>query len=284
MGCYSYYMKFETIQIDEVSPALGAEVSAVDLSKDLDKKSKEEIRKALLKYRVIFFRDQEITPEQHLAFAKNFGNPVSYPMVKGLENFPDIVPVLKREDEKHNFGGVWHSDTTYLDKPPMGAILVARNLPTNGGDTLFANMVMAYEALSNPMKEMLDGLVAVNSSAKGIVSKSRLESQKDMESIPEPFIAEHPLVRRHPETGEKSLYVNIGHTIAIRGLTNDESANLLNFLFSHQRKEEFCYRFKWYLGSVAFWDNRTTQHYPMNDYHGQERLMHRITLAGDIPI
>jgi taurine dioxygenase len=276
-------MTFDNIQIDEISPALGAEISAVDLRKKLDRNTVQEIRQALLLYRVIFFRDQKITPKQHLAFAKYFGDPVDYPMVKGIENYPYIVPVLKRADEMHNFGGIWHSDTTYLIRPPMGAVLVARKLPNKGGDTLFSNMVMAYEALSDPMKKMLESLIAINSSAKGEVSKSRLDSQKEMNSVPEPLIAEHPLVRKHPETAEKSLYVNIGHTIAIRGMTDDESRPLLEFLFRHQRKEEFCCRFQWRQGSVAFWDNRNTQHYPLNDYHGQERLMHRVTLAGDIP-
>jgi taurine dioxygenase len=277
-------MDFDTIQINEISPALGAEVSAVDLSKSLDQITVQEIRRALLLYRVIFFRDQEISPKQHIAFARQFGEPVDYPMVEGIKNYPYIVPVLKRADEKFNFGGIWHSDTSYLVKPPMGAILVARKLPIKGGDTLFANMVLAYEALSKPMKKMLDSLVAINSSAKSEVSKSRIDRQKDMNSVPKPLIAEHPLIRKHPETDEKSLYINIGHTIAIRGMTNEESKPLLKFLFNHQRQEEFCCRFQWRPGSIAFWDNRSTQHYPLNDYHGQERLMHRITLAGDIPV
>ena len=277
-------MTFELIEIDEVSPALGAEITAVNIGKTLNDDTTKEIRRALMQYRVIFFRDQNITPDQHLSFARNFGEPVDYPMVNGLKDYPNIVPVLKRANEKDNFGGIWHSDTTYLSQPPMGAILVARNLPTKGGDTMFANMVMAYEALSNPLKKMLSGLVAINSSSKGNVAKSRMESQKDMDVVPEPLIAEHPIVRKHPETGEKSLYVNIGHTIAIRGMRDEESGPLLDFLFRHQRREEFCCRFKWRPGSVAFWDNRTTQHYPLNDYQGQERLMHRITLAGDVPV
>jgi taurine dioxygenase len=277
-------MDFDTIQIDKISLALGAEIRGVDLSKSLDTNTIEEIRQALLLYKVIFFRNQKITPKQHLTFARKFGVPVEYPMVKGIKNFPYIVPVLKRADEKNNFGGIWHSDTTYLVRPPMGAILVARKLPIKGGDTLFSNMTMAYEALSSPMKEKLDNLIAINSSAKGEVSRSRIDSQKEMNSVPQPLIAEHPVVRKHPETGEKSIYINIGHTIAIQGMSNDESQPLLQFLFSHQQKEEFCCRFNWKLGSVAFWDNRNTQHYPLNDYQGQERLMHRVTLAGDIPV
>ena len=277
-------MTFKIIKVDEVSPALGAEISNIDLGSALDSETVKEIRDALLRYRVIFFRDQDITPEKHLKFAKYFGDIVEYPMVNGLKDYPHVVPVHKKADEQYNFGGLWHSDTSYLPKPPMGAILVARILPAKGGDTLFANMVKAYEALSAPMKELLDGLIATNSSAKSDVVKSRVNSQKDMRSPPEPLIAEHPIVRRHPETGEKSLYVNFGHTVNICGMKDEESLPLLDFLFSHQRKEEFCCRFHWLPGSIAFWDNRATLHYPLNDYHGHERLMHRVTLAGDVPV
>jgi taurine dioxygenase len=277
-------MTFDIIQPEAIAPALGAEIAGVDMGQDLDDATTAEIRRALLQYGVIFFRDQDITPDQHLAFAKRFGDLVDYPMVDGLDGFPGIVPVIKLEGETHNFGGIWHSDTTYLAEPPMGAILVARDLPPVGGDTLFANMAMAFDALSGAMKEMLGGLIAVNSSAKGAVAKSREDRQKDMDNVPEPLVAEHPVVRCHPETGEKVLYVNIGHTIAIRGMADEESGPLLDFLFRHQRAEEFTCRFQWRPGSVAFWDNRSTQHYPLNDYHGHKRLMHRITLAGDVPV
>ncbi|MBC8338034.1 MAG: TauD/TfdA family dioxygenase [Rhodospirillales bacterium] len=277
-------MDFKNIQIKPIAPALGAEIAGVDLFADLDDAVVAEIRRALLRYRVIFFRDQDFTPEQHLAFARKFGALVDYPMVSGLDGYPDIVPVVKLEDESHNFGGIWHSDTTYLAEPPMGAILAARELPPQGGDTMFANMVMAYDALSDGMKAMLEGLTAINSSAKGVVAKSREARQKGMNDVPDPLVAEHPVVRTHPETGEKILYVNIGHTVGIRGMADEESGPLLEFLFRHQRHDEFSCRFSWAPGSVAFWDNRSTQHYPLNDYHGFKRVMHRITLAGDVPV
>jgi len=267
-----------------VSPALGAYITGVELSEPLGDVIIGEIRRALLQYGVIFFRDQDVTPDQHLVFARYFGDLVDYPMVTGLESHPEIVPVVKLEDETHNFGGIWHSDTTYLAEPPLGAILVARELPPDGGDTLFANMVMAYDDLSDAMKEMLEGLIAINSSAKGVVAKSREERQKGMDAVPEPLIAEHPVVRTHPETGRKILYVNIGHTIGIKGMTAAESDPLLDFLFVHQRRDEYACRFQWQPGSIVFWDNRTTQHYPLNDYHGHKRVMHRITLAGDVPV
>ncbi|MDA0305959.1 MAG: TauD/TfdA family dioxygenase [Proteobacteria bacterium] len=277
-------MTFDTIQATPVAPALGAEIGGVDLSAPLADDVIGEIRAALVQYGVIFFRDQDISPGQHLAFAKRFGDLVDYPMVKGLDEYPEIVPVVKLENEIHNFGGIWHSDTTYLAEPPLGAILVARELPPAGGDTLFANMAMAYDELSDAMKTMLSGLIAVNSSAKDTVAKSREERQKGMAAVPEPLIAEHPVVRTHPETGRKILYVNIGHSIAIKGMAGGESGPLLDFLFAHQRRDEYTCRFQWQPGSIAFWDNRMTQHYPLNDYHGHRRVMHRITLAGDVPV
>ncbi|MDA1090431.1 MAG: TauD/TfdA family dioxygenase [Proteobacteria bacterium] len=273
-----------TLQITPLAPALGAEIGGVDLSGDLGDGVIAEIRQALLAHLVIFFRDQDITPKQHLAFARRFGDIVSYPMVAGLDDYPEIVPVVKLADENHNFGGIWHSDTTYLAAPPMGAILVARELPPHGGDTLFANMALAYETLSGGMKEMLSGLTAINSSAKDAVAKSREDRQKDMDDVPEPLVSEHPVVRTHPETGKKVLYVNIGHTIGFKGMAMEESAPILKFLFAHQRRDEFAMRFQWRSGSIAFWDNRSSQHYPLNDYHGHKRVMHRVTLAGDVPV
>lgn len=277
-------MTYKTINPRAIAPALGAEIEGADLSRPLGDDVIAEIRKALNEYRVVFFRNQDITPEQHLEFARLFGDPVDYPMVKGLDDYPKIVPVVKLENETANFGGVWHSDTTYLAEPPMGAILVARELPPEGGDTLFANMVMAYDALSDGMKDMLSGLVGVNSSAKAGVSKSRENRQKNMDDMPEPLTSEHPIVRTHPETGEKVLYVNRGHTVGIKGMSDEESGPILECLFKHQRRPEFTCRFKWAPGSIAFWDNRSTQHYPLNDYHGLKRVMHRVTLAGDVPV
>ena len=277
-------MTFDTIQTIPVSPALGAEIGGVDLSQSLGDDVIAEIRQAWLEYRVVFFRDQDITPEQHLAFARRFGDLATYPMVKGLDDYPEIAPVIKLEHQTVNFGGIWHSDTTYLPQPPMGAILVARELPPKGGDTLFANMVMAYEALPEAMKERLSGLIAINSSAKDHVAKSREDRQKDMDDVPEPLSAEHPAVRTHPETGLKSLYVNRGHTVGFKGMVEDESAPLLEELFEHQTRGEFTCRFQWRPGSIAFWDNRSAQHNPINDYHGHKRVMHRITLAGDVPV
>ncbi|MED5395090.1 MAG: TauD/TfdA family dioxygenase [Pseudomonadota bacterium] len=275
---------YSRIQVEPVAGVLGAEIAGVDLAEDLDDETIAEIRGAWLENLVVFFRDQDITPAQHLAFAKRFGDIVEYPLVDGLDEFPEIVPVVKLEHETVNFGGLWHSDTAYLETPPMGTILCARELPPVGGDTLFANMYAAYDALSDSMKEILSGLVGVNSSAKPdviLTRKARVKNKRQEEA--EPLINEHPVVRTHPETGRKILYVNFGHTLRFRGMTDDESAPILNYLFRHQVKAEFTCRFHWQPGSIAFWDNRATQHNPVNDYHGYKRVMHRITLAGDQP-
>jgi len=183
-----------------------------------------------------------------------------------------------------NFGGIWHSDTAYLERPPMATMLISREVPEYGGDTLFANMYDAYNALSPAMQEMLGGLRAVNSSALADVSKTREDRIRDsgVEGDKE-FVSEHPVVRTHPETGRKALYVNVAHTARFAGMTDDESRPLLRFLFEHSVKPEFTCRFRWGIGSIALWDNRCAMHNPINDYHGYTRRMHRITLAGDVP-
>jgi taurine dioxygenase len=266
------------VQIRRIAGALGAEILGVDLSKDVPA---EAIRAALLEHQVIFFHGQPLAPAQFLAFAGRMGRPVEYPFVKGIEGFPEVIEVKKLEHERHNFGGVWHSDTAYLDEPPMGSMLLAREVPPQGGDTLFASQYLAYESLSQGMRRLLDGLVAVNSSSKADVTRTREDRVKD---YPRHYEAEHPVVRTHPETGRKALYVNYGHTVRFRGMTEEESAPLLEYLFRHQVQPEFTCRFQWRVGSLAFWDNRCTQHNPINDYHGHRRIMHRITLAGERPV
>jgi taurine dioxygenase len=218
-----------------------------------------------------------------MAFARSMGKPVEYPFVKGIAGFPEVIEVKKLEHERHNFGGVWHSDTAYLDEPPMGSMLLAREVPPYGGDTLFASQYLAYESLSEGMRRLLDGLVAVNSSAKADVSRTREDRIKEQAGESREFTAQHPVVRTHPETGRKALYVNVAHSLRFKGMTEEESAPLLRFLYEHQIKPEFTCRFQWRVGSLAFWDNRCTQHNPVNDYHGHRRVMHRITLAGDRP-
>ena len=278
-------MRNTTLEIRTIAGALGAELHGVNLADDLADAVVGEIRQALLDNLVIFFRDQDLPPDRFAAFARRFGEPVEYPFIKGMEGFPEIITVAKLENERVNFGGVWHSDTTYLEQPPMGSMLVAREVPEYGGDTLFANQYMAYETLSAGMKRFLDGATGVSTSAKADVSRTREDRIKSdgTEAARQPLAAEHPAVRTHPETGRRALYVNTAHTARFADMTEEDSAPILNYLFAHQTRPEFTCRFRWQPGSVAFWDNRCAQHNPINDYHGFRRIMHRITLAGDRP-
>src|SRR5438045_8335641 len=260
-------MSKKRLDIRPLSGAIGAEIFGVDLARELDADTVAAIRKVWLEHLVIFFRDQELPPARLLALARRFGQPIEYPFVKGIDGFPEITPVVKLEPETVNFGGLWHSDTAYLETPPMGTMLVAREVPRYGGDTLFANMYLAYETLSEGMRHLLDGLVAVNSSAKADVTKTREDRMREgaRADARAEYAAEHPVVRTHPETGRKALYVNGGHTVRFHGMSEEESAPLLRFLFAHQARPEFTCRFRWEVGSLAFWDNRCAQHNPIHD-------------------
>lgn len=278
-------MAGDAIKVQQIAGSIGAEISGVDLARELPGETAAAIRRALLDHLVVFFREQELTPAQYLAFARRFGEPIEYPFVRGLDGFPMITPVVKLENETVNFGGVWHSDTTYLPQPPMATMLYAREVPPHGGDTVFANMVLAYETLSPDLKRMLDGLKGVSDSAKADGSKTREDRIRDRGAADSGrrLIAEHPAVRTHPETGRKALYVNPAHTVRFAGMSEEESAPLLAYLFRHQTRLEFTCRFRWRKGSLAFWDNRAAQHNAINDYHGFRRVMERITLKGDTP-
>jgi taurine dioxygenase len=274
---------YRHIEVRRVAGALGAELHGVDLARELSDDMVGEIRQAWLDHLVVFFRDQKITPAQQLAFARRLGEPMAYPQLKGLDGYPMITPVVKLENERNNFGGVWHSDTTYLRVPPMASMLYAIELPPVGGDTEFANQYLAYESLSPGMRAVLDRLTGVSSSMKAEASKTREDRLKAAGQEVKPLEAEHPIVRTHPETGRKALYLNIGHTAKIKGWTEKESAGLLAFLFEHQIRPEFTCRFRWQPGSLALWDNRCAMHNAINDYHGYRRILHRVTLAGDRP-
>ena len=278
-------MTFKTIDVKPIAGNIGAEIHGIDLSKDISDETIEEIAQAQRDYLVVFFRDQDITPAQHIEFIERFGEILEYPLVKGLEDYPQIAPVIKLAHETSNFGGIWHSDTSYMEMPPKATMLVARELPPYGGDTLFANMYMALDTLSEGMQAMLSGLNAVNTTAKADASATREDRLKTAAKLDDNAVlsAIHPVVRTHPETGKKILYVNIGHTAHFEGMTEEESAPLLKFLHHHQTKPEFTCRFTWRPGSIAFWDNRACHHNPVNDYHGFKRVMHRITLAGERP-
>lgn len=271
------------IEVRPVAGALGAEIHGVDLAQPLSAGTVAAIRAAWLEHLVIFFRGQALTPPQQLAFARAFGEPMEYPQLKGLPECPLITPVVKLEHERHNFGGVWHSDTTYLERPPMASMLYALEVPPRGGDTLFASQYLAYEKLSDGLKSALDGLIGVNTSTKAAASKTREDRLRAAGQELKVLAGEHPVVRTHPETGRKALYVNIGHTERFKDWGEEESRPLLEYLFAHQVQPEFTCRFRWEPGSLAFWDNRCAQHNAVNDYPGQRRVMHRVTLAGDTP-
>ena len=268
-----------------IAGAIGAELHGVDIGRDIPDSTVAAIRQALLDHGVIFFRDQHLPPDRFLAFARRFGPPVEYPFLKGIDGYPEIIAVAKLEHETVNFGGVWHSDTTYLEQPPMATLLVAREVPETGGDTLFANQYLAYETLSDGMKRLLGGLRGISSSLKADASKTREDRIKTDGSAEarKVLVAEPPVVRTHPETGRKALFVTRAHTVGFAGMTAEESAPILEFLFRHQIRPEFTCRFRWEPGSLAIWDNRCAQHYAVNDYAGHRRIMHRITLAGDRP-
>ena len=274
------------MKIKRIAGALGAEIIGLDLTQSLSSDLTKEIREVFLKNNVIFLRNQSLTSQQFMNFATAMGEPIQYPFVKGFDDFPQIIEVKKLEHEKVNFGGVWHSDTTYLEKPPMGSMLLSKEIPPFGGDTLFACQYAAYESLSDTMQRLLEGLQGVNSSAKADVSKTREDRIKSdgNQSLPQSFSSSHPVVRTHPETGRKALFINTAHTTGIEGLTDKESASLLSFLFQHQVKPEFTCRWAWQPDALAFWDNRCAQHNPINDYHGFRRVLHRITLQGDKPV
>ena len=273
------------MNVVRIAGALGAEIHGVDLAASLEPAVVAAIRAAWLEHGVVFFRDQTLDAKAFMRFAHALGTPIEYPFVRGLPDYPQIIEVKKLEHERTNFGGMWHTDTSYLECPPSATMLLARELPPFGGDTEFASGIAAYEALSEALKAMLVQLRAINSSAKADVSKSRedrvaTDGRQDARSS---YEAEHPVVRTHPETGRRALYVNGGHTVRFAGWTEEESAPLLAFLFRHQQRAEFTCRYAWRPGSLALWDNRCVLHNPVNDYHGFRRVMHRITLAGDRP-
>jgi taurine dioxygenase len=277
--------RMEAISVARCAGALGAEIGGLDLSAPLDDDCIAALRRAWLAHGVIFFRDQTLSAAAFAALARRFGEPVEYPFIKGLPEQPEIIPVVKLEHETVNFGGIWHSDTTYLDRPPMGTMLLAREVPPYGGDTLFANQYLAWDSLSEGMRALLRPLRCLNSSAKADVSQTREDRVRDNAApqAKQSFTAAHPVARTHPETGRLALYVNIAHALRFEGMTEAESAPILAYLFAHQVKPELTCRFQWQPGSLALWDNRCVQHNPVNDYHGYRRVMHRITLAGDVP-
>lgn len=279
-------MHYERFEIRPATGALGADIVGVDLGTASDDDALiAELKSALLNHLVLFFRDQSLSPAQQIAFGRRFGDLHLNQTVKHDNAFPEVMAVIQRADEAYNFAGNWHSDVSYEELPPMGTILHALQIPECGGDTLFANMYLAYETLSPEMKSRLDGLEAVHSVEDSFAEFARKHPElADTESDDKaPSTATHPVVRTHPETGHKALYVNEQFTSHIVGMDVEESRRLIDELTRHATKPDFTCRFRWTPGAVAFWDNRCTQHYASNDYPGRARTMHRVTIEGDRP-
>ncbi len=283
-------MAQQTISVKPIAGALGAEVARVDLSRPLSNGVIGEIRAALLENLVIFFHDQHLSPEQHLAFGHRFGALQIHDFVEAMPAYPEILEVRKEPGEKRNFGGGWHTDVSYLERPSLGSVLYALDVPDHGGDTLFANQYLAYEALSDGMKRMLDGMTAIHSARRPYGPNAERAHDYGPSSMRFNFSEtaeaeiEHPVVRTHVETGKKALYVNRTFTLRFKDMTEAESAPLLDFLCQHAVRPEFTCRFRWRPNSIAFWDNRCVQHNAINDYHGQRRIMHRVTIEGERPV
>ncbi len=273
------------MQITPTNGALGAFVTDVDLGRPQSPATRSALRSAWLEYLVLVFPDQPLCEEDFLAFAVTLGVPGRYPFVTGLPDFPEIIEVKKLEHERNNFGGIWHSDTVYLEQPPMASMLIAREIPPTGGDTEFADMYAAYEQLRPSLRDTVDSLRAVNRSDLADVSKTRADRLADS-GLPKPvsFQAEHPAVRTHPETGRRALFVNVAHTSHFVGMTEDQSRPILDEIFAHQTRPEFVWRLEWQPAMLTLWDNRCLLHNPINDYDGHRRVMHRITLDGDVPV
>ncbi|RVU21068.1 TauD/TfdA dioxygenase family protein [Methylobacterium oryzihabitans] len=268
-----------------VSPHVGAEIDGIDLSRPLDPAARDLVAEALATRGVVFFRDQDLTPEQHVAFAEQFGPINVNRFFRAVDGHPQIAEVRKEADQRAAIGSQWHTDHSYDRIPAKGSVLYAREVPPVGGDTLFASMVAAYDALSPAFKAVLEPLRAVHSSRHVFGETSRTVRSGALEGrILNPELATqdavHPVVITHPESGRRALYVNPNFTLGIEGWSEKESAALLGFLYEHARQPEFSCRFQWREGSIAFWDNRATWHLALNDYHGHRRLMHRITIEG----
>ena len=271
------------IEVVPVSGGVGVEVYNVDIKSGIDAGTFDELRAAFVEHGLIFLRDQHITPDEHIAFAERWGEININRFFPRLDGYDQIATVTKEPDQTTNIGGGWHTDHSYDHVPAMGSILIARETPPVGGDTLFACMYTAYDTLSDGLKQTLEDMKAVHSSRHIFGEQSSYrDTMKDRFSNPEDATqdAVHPVVITHPESGRKALYVNPGFTLHFDGWTEAESKPLLDFLYAHAVQLEHTTRFQWAPGSIAFWDNRCTWHYALNDYHGTRREMHRITIEG----
>ena len=273
-----------SISIRPLNPVIGAELDGVDLREPLSNDDVATIQDALNKHQVIFLRDQDISTEQHLAFGRRFGELHVHPSVRGKprEQWPELLPVHADANTGRVAGDKWHTDVSCDEKPPLSSILHLTTIPESGGDTLFSSMYAAYDALSEPMKAMLDGLTALHDGSPNYGDREKRNRQNNPDRVD--AYAVHPVIARHPITGRKTIYVNSVFTLRINELSEAESDAVLRFLFAHVTQPIFQCRFKWQRNSIAFWDNRATQHYAVWDYYPAKRSGFRVTIRGDQPV
>jgi taurine dioxygenase len=276
------------IEVIPREPTIGAEIRGVDLLQPLDPATAQTLHDALMAHKVVYFRDQDITPEQHVAFGRRFGELTVHPFTPHLEHLPEVLVLDNHKDNPVLATDNWHSDETFREVPPMGSILRCVNIPDAGGDTLWADMVAAYDDLSDRMQNFLSGLEAIHDFKPfrrlfaALPPRERADKLLEWEeALPNPT---HPVVRTHPVTGQKAIFVNEHFTLAIKGMGENESRALLDFLCALPSKPEYQFRFRWEPNSIVFWDNRPTQHYAANDYYPKRRTMQRVTIKGDRPV
>ena len=279
---------YQHISVHPLSGAVGAEIHGVDLTAPVSDEVFAEIHRAFLAHLVVFFRDQTLTPGELKTFAARFGTLDIHTILKSIDGHPEILGVFTEPEDVHVYAEGWHADVTYQERPTLGAVLYALEVPAVGGDTLFSNQYLAYESLSPAMRKMLNGLSAVHSAERVYGERQSEMDIKDDMVVVDPEMArsqccDHPVIRTHPETGRRSLFVNDHYTMRFKDMTEQESAPLLKFLLKHAIRPEFTARFKWRNGSVAIWDNRCVLHCPIADYHGHRRHMHRVVITGDRP-
>jgi taurine dioxygenase len=283
--------EYRHVTVEPIAGVCGAVVGGVDLESDLADDVVAEIRRAVLDHHVVFFRGQHLTPDRQVAFSRRFGPYSPVPFIEPVAGHPEVIAVVREAEEKQNytFGSLWHSDFSFLPEPPFASILHALEIPPFGGDTLWANQYLAYATLSRGMQRMLDGLVGVHSAVNAYSTKMQgihdtfagmtVHTSDDAERV-----QHHPVVRVHPETGRKALFVNAQYTIGLEGFAPQEAKLLLDYLFERSTRTELTCRWRWQVGDVAFWDNRCAQHMVLADSTGHRRSMHRTTVAGDAPI
>ena len=276
-----------TLTIHRLSGTLGAEIHGANLLAGLSNADFNEIHQAFLDHKVIVLRGQHgLSPDQQKDFARRFGTLNIHPYVKGMDDHPELMEIIKEPDEKTNFGGGWHSDMSFLEEPALGSVLHAIDVPPYGGDTLFADQQAAYDRLSDGLKATLQGMTAIHTASKEYGAdgySAAVRQSMDAKAAPDAPEYEHPVIRTHPETGRKGLFINPAFTLRFAGWSRKESRPLLNYLFDLSREEGNTCRVRWQEGDVTMWDNRCVWHYALNDYHGHRRHMRRATINGDKP-